>query len=699
MTDTRDAGVVLQLKIPLPLFTSLGILRKIVFEACLGILYHRAEFIAGKHAPVLSDTLMRKEHSPRVIDVDQHGNDRHDRENSDQPHNTAYEVKAPFQPAVERTAQVIVGLQQNDLLAHEADGRETSHRDPDEIRRDDNAGDKRLNAVDEPHLRFLLHPGCGDDHVAHSGSTNDTFRIVKSAKDRIRRRDFIADGMVVQKAYDVVVKSRVIFKRSQYPLRREPRSNEEYRHAEQMQRAHAFAVKIAPAPKEEHRKNPRHTDKDTRDHLAYLREIHQQDDDEYRVDARPKNLLHHNPKRHVAAARPHRIQEPEKDKGNDAEDIDVGDIKMRVGDGQPVPAQLIGKELRSHHGGIVYKDNEQRQEIGSIAFPQRQASHASPPLSKIPQTLQQKHPPENGHTRECAAVDDAVARELRIGVHLLRHGKAGNRTGRCIDRDERHELHIPHTESDRDREHDPGHDDETCCNRSDELRQMRMETSAPERSAEDDEGNRRRCRRDLCGRSQDRCGDMQLRNTAERPEDTSEDHGIHHDAAQDIQEIEPSPAKRLQYEHREHIIERNNGSNHHRRNSDRIRSEDISHERHAHENVVPAVRRLYDDAAARVVLFKNTDNPRRDECRQQHPAHAEAHEERADRRPRLRRVDVIEHHEEEKHPEHHAVHMEQLFIREQPHAPYKEPDRHQAEERHHAAKCNEKVAKHTDAPS
>lgn len=228
---------------------------------------------------------------------------------------------------------------------------------------------------------------------------------------------------------------------------------------------------------------------------------------------------------------------------------------------------------------------------------------------------------------------------------------------------------------------------------------MRMETPAPERCTEDDEGYRRRRRRDLCGRSQDRCGDMQLRSAAERSEDTAEDHGIHHDTAQDIQEIEPSPAKRLKYEHREHIIEGNNGSNHHRRNSDRIRSEDISHERHAHENVVPAVRRLYDDAAARIVLFKNTDNPRRDECREQHAARAEYREERTDNGSRLRRVDVVEHHEEEKHAKHHAVHVEQLFIREQPHAPDKEPDRHQAEERHHAAKRNEKVAKHTDASS
>lgn len=470
MPDARDAGIILQLKIPFPFFTCLGILRKIVFEACPGILYHGAEFIAGKHAAVLSDPLMRKEHAPRVIDVDQHGNDRHDRENSDQPHNTAYEVKASFQPAVERTAQIIVRLQQNDLLAHEADGRETSHRDPDEVRRDDNTRDKRLDAIDEPHLRFLFHAGCGDNHVAHPGGANDTLRIVKSAEDRIDRRDFIADGVIVQEAYDVVVKSRVVFKRPQHALRREPRPDEKHRHAEEMQRTHAFAIEIAPAPKEEHRKNPRHTDKDTRDHLAYLREIHQQDDDEYRVDACPKNLLHHDPKRHVAAARPHRIQEPEKDKGNDAEDIDVGDIKVGIGDGQPVPAQLIGKELRSHHGGIVYKDNQERQEIGSIAFPQRQASHASPPLSKIPQALQQKYPPEDGHTRECAAVDDAVAREFRVGVHLLRHGKAGDRTGRCIDRDERHELHIPHTESDRDREHDPGHDHKTCRNRSDELR-------------------------------------------------------------------------------------------------------------------------------------------------------------------------------------------------------------------------------------
>lgn len=47
-----------------------------------------------------------------------------------------------------------------------------------------------------------------------------------------------------------------------------------------------------------------------------------------------------------------------------------------------------------------------------------------------------------------------------------------------------------------------------------------------------------------------------------------------------------------------------------------------------------------------------------------------------------------------KNAEHHAVHAEELLVREQPRTAHKETDRHQAKERHHAAEGNEKVPEH-----
>ena len=97
--------------------------------------------------------------------------------------------------------------------------------------------------------------------------------------------------------------------------------------------------------------------------------------------------------------------------------------------------------------------------------------------SEQAERLQQKNPAEDREARQRARVNDAVARELRVAVHLLRHGKAGDSTRRGEDGDERHELDAAEAQEDCQPQHNGRHDDETGEHTAHELRQMIVEAA------------------------------------------------------------------------------------------------------------------------------------------------------------------------------------------------------------------------------
>ena len=96
------------------------------------------------------------------------------------------------------------------------------------------------------------------------------------------------------------------------------------------------------------------------------------------------------------------------------------------------------------------------------------------------QGLEQKYPTEDGKAGKRAAVDDTVARELGVRLHLLCHGKARYGTGRGKDRNERDELDAAKAECDGTSEHDGRYEDKTRSDREDELWQMRVIAAAVE---------------------------------------------------------------------------------------------------------------------------------------------------------------------------------------------------------------------------
>ena len=189
-----------------------------------------------------------------------------------------------------------------------------------------------------------------------------------------------------------------------------------------------------------------------------------------------------------------------------------------------------------------------------------------------------------------------------------------------------------------------------------------MIAASAERCTENDEGDRRGRRCNLRDGFEDRCRDRQLHKVTQCPCNRAEYHGIHEYAAQNRQKVETSAAKGLKHKHAKYIVERNNDSDHHGWDRNRRIPKDISDERNAHEDVVAAKGRLYHRAAPRVIRLNAADDDSEDESREEHSARAEDHEHRLKRCPRIRNIDVIEHHEEEEHTEHHAVHMHEFFL-------------------------------------
>ena len=217
------------------------------------------------------------------------------------------------------------------------------------------------------------------------------------------------------------------------------------------------------------------------------------------------------------------------------------------------------------------------------------------------------------------------------------------------------------------------------------------------RCTEDDERDGRGRRRDLRDRLQHRRRNRQLYETAQRPRNRPQDHRVHEYAAQNRQEVKSSAAKGLEHEHAEYIIEGNDGSNHHGWDRNRRIPKDIGDERDAHEDVVAAKGRLDHRTAARVIRLNAADNDTEDESREEHSARTEDHEQRLKRRPRIGDVDVVEHHEEEEHTEHHAIHVFQFFLTEKTRTFHENADCHQTEEGNDAAECDKKIAEHKKA--
>lgn len=155
-------------------------------------------------------------------------------------------------------------------------------------------------------------------------------------------------------------------------------------------------------------------------------------------------------------------------------------------------------------------------------------------------------------------------------------------------------------------------------------------------------------------RKQEECGGEQC----------SENHWVFQHGNGDVREGGLSPAKDFQNDHREDVVKGNDERNHHRWDGERFFPENTSDQRNAHEHEGAAEGILQNCTATLVGFFQGADERRGkdkgcDDCEK-----AKENESRANGGGEVCSVHVVEHHAEEKHVEHHAVHVRYFRFRE-----------------------------------
>ena len=218
-----------------------------------------------------------------------------------------------------------------------------------------------------------------------------------------------------------------------------------------------------------------------------------------------------------------------------------------------------------------------------------------------------------------------------------------------------------------------------------------------ERSAEDNQGHRRRRRGELADWLEDDLWQRDAEDEEERAEDGTEDHRVLEHAQEDAGQVEVTAAEGLEDEDGDDVVDRHDDGNHHRRDGQLVVAEDIADDWDAHDDEVAAEDGLDHRPAPLVRLLDEADDDAADQRRGEHADSAEQHEMRPERLGEVGRVDVIEHHEEEEDLEDHAVDMGELELREQAHLLDGKADEHQEKQRDDCADCDNQVTDHNDS--
>ena len=115
--ELRDARVVLELEVCLPLLACLGIVLEVLLEGLLCVRDHSLELVARKELAVLTDALMRKDDMALVVDGHNQEERQQDGRNEYTTQGRADEVKTALDEAVPLAGQVVLECQHEDLFA------------------------------------------------------------------------------------------------------------------------------------------------------------------------------------------------------------------------------------------------------------------------------------------------------------------------------------------------------------------------------------------------------------------------------------------------------------------------------------------------------------------------------------------------------------------------------------------------------
>ena len=224
-SELRDARVVFELEVFLPLFAGLGIFFEVFFEGFLRVRDHRLEFVAREQHAALADALVREDHMALVVDGHDNGQGDEDWRDQDAAKDCADEVKTAFDEAVPAAREVVFHREHEDFFAEQDLGFDTGHRGADEVRYTGDIAHVRLNLLDEVLQALFLQARCRDDDVLNARVADDGLGLVEFAVEQEFLGDFLGDRVVVDDARDVVAVAEVHAEEAQDALSRLARTD------------------------------------------------------------------------------------------------------------------------------------------------------------------------------------------------------------------------------------------------------------------------------------------------------------------------------------------------------------------------------------------------------------------------------------------------------------------------------------------
>lgn len=205
----RDARVMFEFEVFLPLFAGRGIFLEVFLEGFLGIRDHRLELVAREQHAVLADALMCEDYMSLVVDGHDNGQGNENRRDQDAAEDRADEVEAAFDEAVPAAREIVFHREHEDFFAEEDLCLDAGHRGADEVRHKRDIAHVRLNLLDEVLQAFFLESRCRDDDILDAGIADDFLSVGELAVEQELLRDFLGNRMVVDDAHDVIAIAEV----------------------------------------------------------------------------------------------------------------------------------------------------------------------------------------------------------------------------------------------------------------------------------------------------------------------------------------------------------------------------------------------------------------------------------------------------------------------------------------------------------
>lgn len=225
--ELRDARVVLELEVLLPLLAGLGVLGEVFLQGFLCIRDHGLELVAREESAILADALVGEDDMAFVVDGDNQEQGQQDGRYQDAAECGEDDIEAALDEAVPLAGEVVLEGQHQDLFAEEGLCLDAGHRGADEVRHEGDVPDVGLDLLDEVLQGFFLEARRSDDDVLDAGIAHDGLGVFHLAVEQEFLRDALGDRMIVDDAHHIVAVAEVAVEEAQDALGRLARADQD----------------------------------------------------------------------------------------------------------------------------------------------------------------------------------------------------------------------------------------------------------------------------------------------------------------------------------------------------------------------------------------------------------------------------------------------------------------------------------------